>query len=533
MPRLSNLLTDARITPVHSVGDLSRDISAVTADSRAVTAHALFVAIPGVKNDGAQYIDDAVNRGAAAIVRTAQSTPWNHPSALVEVEDTRAAIALLSAAFYPTQPEYLFAITGTDGKTSTADFTRQLATLLGHKTASIGTLGLRSGDATRDAQFPANNTSPEPVLLHRTLQTLANAGITMVAIEASSHGLDQKRLEGVKFSAAAFTNLTRDHLDYHGTAEAYAAAKTRLFSELLPPASVAILNHDDAQFEPLRDVCKSRRILVRSFGTHAAADYRIVAVTPHARGLDAKITLDHRPYTISLPLYGAFQLSNIVAAIGLLHSTGIAPDDLVALLPKLQGVPGRLEKVATAPCDAPIFVDYAHTPAALENILKTLRAHTKNKLHVVFGCGGDRDAGKRPEMGRAAAQYADCVIVTDDNPRSENPATIRAAIMAGIFTSPLAGEVDALLGASGEGMRNKPSITPTTITPTLPLPPHGGGSIVEIPGRDAAIREAVKQLRTGDVLVVAGKGHEHTQIIGEQTIHFSDAEQVQQSVRDI
>ncbi len=488
MPHLTKLLGLAGIDAQRVVGNADILISAIASDSRAVVPGALFVAIAGNAQNGTAYIEDAIARGAVAVLRAASGDTWGYSAALVEVADVRLATATMAAAFYAPQPAYCFAITGTDGKTSTADFVRQLAVFAGRDAASIGTLGLRSSHEKLDAAFPANNTSPEPILLHQTLQHLAHAGVQVAAIEASSHGLDQKRLDGVKFTAAAFTNLTRDHLDYHGTVEAYAAAKARLFSEVLPSKSIAILNRDDAQFETLRVLCEKRHITVKSFGYHAAADYRIVRVTPHAHGLDAEITLDGASHSVSLPLYGAFQLSNMLAAMGLLHSAGVALDAMVAHLPDLRGVPGRLEKIAIAASGAPIFVDYAHTPAALENILKTLRSHTKNKLHVVFGCGGDRDAGKRPEMGRAAAAFADVVIVTDDNPRSENPAAIRAAIMA------------AAPGAK------------------------------EIAGRAEAIAFATQQLGAGDVLVVAGKGHEQTQIVGNTVTHFSDAEQIQHAV---
>jgi UDP-N-acetylmuramoyl-L-alanyl-D-glutamate--2,6-diaminopimelate ligase len=487
----------ANIKPVRVVGDVQCMVSSIASDSREVTAGGLFVAIPGVQNDGTKYIESACQRGAVVVVTQQGSvSEWTHNAVLVEVIDVRAAIAAFAAAFYPPQSKFCFAITGTDGKTSTAEFVRQLAQLSGMNAASIGTLGLRSEHPILNREFPANNTSPEPILLHKTLSVLADAGVDVVAIETSSHGLDQKRADGVRFAAGAFTNLTRDHLDYHGSIEKYFAAKARLFSEVLSEGSLAVLNHDDTHFSALKSICESRSIRVISFGTHADATYRIASVTPHANGLDAQLILPSanpkqsvKNVSVSLPLYGAFQLSNMLAAMGLLHAADFSAENLVAFLPKLTGVPGRLEKVATHASGASIFVDYAHTPAALENILKTLRHHTAKKLHIVFGCGGDRDAGKRPEMGHAATQYADVVTVTDDNPRSENPAVIRAAIMA-----------------SAPGAHN-------------------------IAGRDKAIQFAVQQLSAGDVLVVAGKGHEQTQMIGNETIHFSDAEQIQHAVR--
>lgn len=455
-------------------------VQGIASDSRKVAAGDVFVAIGGTAVDGATYIADARAKGAVAVVgETADAD--------VRVADARVAVAKLAASFYAPAPAQVFAITGTDGKTSTADFVRQLATLLGQRAASIGTLGLRSADAALDAAFPAHNTSPEPVLLHRTLQSLAQAGMQVVAMEASSHGLDQKRMEGVRFVAAAYTNLTRDHLDYHKTPDAYAAAKARLFTELLPTGATAVLNRDDAQFAPIAQACAARGIVVKSFGAHPEADYRFAKVTPHARGLDAVLVIEGVTHHLALPVYGAFQLANMVAALGLLAAGGASVGQMVALLPQLKGVPGRLEKIAEKN-GAPIFVDYAHTPAALANILKTLRQHTARKLAVVFGAGGDRDPGKRPEMGRVASELADTVIVTDDNPRSEDPATIRAAILA------------AAPGAQ------------------------------EIGARDEAIRAAIAQLDHGDVLVVAGKGHETSQIIGSKAIHFSDAEQIREAV---
>ncbi len=308
-----------------------------------------------------------------------------------------------------------------------------------------------------------------------------------MAIEASSHGLDQKRLDGVKFCAGAFTNLARDHLDYHPSLEAYFEAKSLLFSRVLRDAATAVLNHDDVHYGALKTICDKRALKVVSFGSHADATYRIHQVVPHADGLMARVVLRGKMHDLTLPFYGAFQLNNMLTAIGLLQATGLKEEALIKLLPQLQGVPGRLERVATAH-GAPVFVDYAHTPAALENILKTLRPHTAKKLYVVFGCGGDRDAGKRPLMGAAAAKFADQVIVTDDNPRSENAAAIRAAILA------------AAPGAQ------------------------------EIGDRSEAIQAAIQKLQTGDVLVIAGKGHETTQIIGKQTLHFNDADEIRKAV---
>jgi len=353
---------------------------------------------------------------------------------MLRVADMRHAASALAAALYNAQPEYCVAVTGTDGKTSTADFVRQLAQASGLDAASIGTLGLRSAHGALNDAFPALNTSPEPILLHQTLSALQGAGVRVVALETSSHGLDQKRADAVRFCAGAFTNFTRDHLDYHHTLEAYFEAKLRLFGAVLREGSIAVVNRDEPYYSRLKTLCETRKLRLLSFGYDKDADYCITQVTPHALGLDAAIRLHGKTYALSLPLYGAFQLSNMLAAIGLLQAAGLTEDTLVPLLPQLRGVPGRLERIATQN-GAPVFIDYAHTPAALENILKTLRPHTQRKLHVVFGCGGDRDAGKRPEMGAIASSFADHVIVTDDNPRTEDAAKIRAAIMAAAPTA--------------------------------------------------------------------------------------------------
>jgi UDP-N-acetylmuramoyl-L-alanyl-D-glutamate--2,6-diaminopimelate ligase len=484
---LSELITRSGVdATLH--GDANTRIEHITSDSRAVKPCSLFVAMPGVAADGAKYIPDALRAGASAILMASDArTDVVVTVPMLRAQDMRKAVSQLAAAFYANQPEFCMAITGTDGKTSSADFVRQLAQFSGVDAASIGTLGLRSEHADLNAAFPALNTSPEPILLHQTLSALQGAGVRVTALETSSHGLDQKRADGVKFVAGAFTNFTRDHLDYHHTLEAYFAAKARLFTDVMGAGTLAVINRDDAHFEVLKTMCDARSIHVLTFGKSPDADYRIASVTPHAGGLDATVILQGKEYHLALPLYGAFQLSNMLTAMGLLQAAGLHEDALVKLLPQLRGVPGRLEKIA-AQNGAPIFIDYAHTPAALENILKTLRPHTAKKLHVVFGCGGDRDAGKRPEMGAIASEYADAVMVTDDNPRSENPAAIRAAIMA---------------RASGA---------------------------IEIPDRGVAIVAAIQNLQAGDVLVVAGKGHETTQTIGNQVHPFNDADHIRKAV---
>ncbi|MBX9726580.1 MAG: hypothetical protein K2X09_04875, partial [Rickettsiales bacterium] len=322
-------------------GDADVAITHITTDSRAVRAGSLFAAMPGVHADGATYIPDALRLGASAILMAASSRSDVVATVpVIRVADMRTAVSALAAAFYPEQPAHCFAITGTDGKTSTADFVLQLANLSGRDAASVGTLGLRSNHAALDAMYPSINTSPEPILLHEMLQSLTHAGVSVAAIETSSHGLDQKRADSVHFCAAAFTNLTRDHLDYHGTLEAYFLAKARLFNTVLAEGKLAVLNADDAHYAALKTICMARNIRVLSFGRSAHADYRMIAVVPHAGGLDATLALHGKNHALSLPLYGAFQLSNMLGAVGLLQAAGLDEEALIKLLPQLRGVPG-------------------------------------------------------------------------------------------------------------------------------------------------------------------------------------------------
>ncbi len=462
-------------------------IALVTADSRQAATGALFVAIRGVQSDGSAYALDAVGKGAVAVV-TDHADKLVLPASVVRVrvDNTRLALAKFAGAFYVPQPSSIAAVTGTDGKTSTADFFRQLWQMSYQKAASIGTLGIiRSGET---AYSGALNTTPDPVSLHRTLRDLANEGCQNVALEASSHGLHQYRLDGVKVRAAAFTNLTRDHLDYHGTADAYFDAKLRLFSELLEENGMAVLNTDDPRSERIAEVCNKRGIHVIRYG-HGRAHYQIRKITPTLDGLALQMDIMGAAQHCVLHMVGAFQAMNALAALGLYVGCGGMVEEGIKHLPHLVSVPGRLEKVASHPSGGSVFVDYAHTPAALSNVLTTLRPHVKRSLTVVFGCGGDRDKGKRPEMGKAAAQLADHVIVTDDNPRSENPDQIRAEVMAGV---PLAKNVG---------------------------------------DRAEAIAFAIKSLHKGDVLLIAGKGHEKTQIIGNKTLPFDDAQVARYAVK--
>ncbi|MFM9844950.1 MAG: UDP-N-acetylmuramoyl-L-alanyl-D-glutamate--2,6-diaminopimelate ligase [Dongiaceae bacterium] len=480
MARLEELIGTASNIWQAGTGRADLDISGVTADSRQVRAGYLFAALPGSRADGSQFVADAVKRGAVAVLAPAGTAVGNLPAgvALLRDENARRRLALLAAAFYARQPKTIAAITGTSGKTSTADFTRQLWTRLGHRAASLGTLGVVLPDRHIDGAL----TTPDPVALHKQLAELADAGIDHLAMEASSHGLDQFRLDGVRVQAAAFTNLSRDHLDYHGTLEAYFAAKRRLFSDILRDGGLAVLNADVAEFAPLAELCRSRKLKIVSFG-QKAGDLRIVSAQSRTDGQDLTIAAFGRNFDIAFPVPGAFQGFNLLAALGLVIGGGnIDADKVMQAATTLTGVRGRLELVARHPSGAAIYVDYSHKPEGLSAVLGALRPHTDHRLSVVFGCGGDRDKGKRPQMGEIAERLADDVIVTDDNPRSEDPVRIRAEILAGCKNAR------------------------------------------EIGDRAEAIRAAVGALSAGDILVIAGKGHETYQIVGDKTLPFDDAE---------
>ena len=454
------------------------DIAGVTSDSRKVKPGFLFVAIAGAKADGAHFACAAAAAGSIAVA--AEQRPDGLPAgvAFVPVNDARRALALAAAKFFPRQPQTIAAVTGTSGKTSVAAFTRQIWTSLGFAAASIGTVGLVSPKTETYGAL----TTPDPVELHRTLDELAGEGVSHLALEASSHGLDQHRLDGVRIAAGAFTNLSRDHLDYHQTLEAYLAAKLRLFEELIAPGGSAVIDVDDCYAGQVVEAASKRGLKILTVGVDGEA---IRLLGGKIDGFAQVIEIAHagRNYTIKLPLVGAFQVQNAAVAAGLAIATGAEATRVFAALETLTGAKGRLE-LAGSKNGAPIFIDYAHKPDALAKALEALRPYASGRLIVAFGAGGDRDAGKRPIMGRIAAEKADRVIVTDDNPRSEQAAAIRAAILA---TAP--------------GAR-------------------------EIGDRNAAIRMAISELKSGDVLLIAGKGHETGQIIGDRIVPFSDHEAV-------
>jgi UDP-N-acetylmuramoyl-L-alanyl-D-glutamate--2,6-diaminopimelate ligase len=461
------------------------DIGAVTADSRTVKRGSLFVAIPGTKADGLGFVAPAVAAGAAAIVAEQKpQAPLPENVAFVRVGSARRALALIAAKFYPRQPDTIAAVTGTSGKTSVAAFTRQIWTTLGHRAASIGTVG----SVSPRGETYGSLTTPDPVALHRSIDALAGEGVTHLAIEASSHGLDQSRLDGLRITAGGFTNITRDHLDYHPSFEAYLDAKLRLFNVLLKPGAAAVIYADHDRADAVVNAAKARGLVIMTVG-HKGTEIRLVESAIDGFAQTMRIEHGRKAYQLHLPLVGEFQIENALVAAGLAIATGTDPALTFGALEHLTGAKGRIERVGTNR-GAPIFIDYAHKPDALAKALDALRPYVTGRLVVVFGAGGDRDRGKRPLMGAIAAEKADRVIITDDNPRSEDPAAIRASIIA---------------AANGA---------------------------VEIGDRREAIHRAIADLQSGDVLLVAGKGHETGQIIGDRVIEFSDHEAVATALKE-
>jgi UDP-N-acetylmuramoyl-L-alanyl-D-glutamate--2,6-diaminopimelate ligase len=460
-------------------------VAGLTLDSRKVQPGYLFAALAGSKSDGATFIDDAVKRGATVILAASDSVFPQLARGIVVVRDDnpRRRIALMAATFAGAQPKTIAAVTGTNGKSSTVHFVHHIWTAFGLKAASVGTLGIVSPGFTREAGL----TTPDPVQLQADLATLAREGVTHLAIEASSHGLDQHRLDGLKLSAAAFTNLTHEHLDYHPTMDAYFAAKARLFETLLPAGGTAVVNGDSDRAAELGAICARRGVRFWTYGAKGR-ELKLLRDEPTPAGQHLVIEVLGTRHEVELPLVGGFQASNALAALGLVVATGGDPARAVAALGTLTGAPGRLQLVARHRTGAPVYVDYAHKPEALETVLATLRPFAKGKLVVVFGCGGDRDRGKRPVMGEIATRLADLTLVTDDNPRSEEPAAIRAEIVRGI--------------------------------------PAERKNWVEVrTDRHDAIAEGMAALGSADdLLLIAGKGHETGQTIKGVTHHFDDAE---------
>lgn len=460
------------------------EITGLTADSRKVKPGYVFAALKGVAADGKDFIPQAVEKGAVAILLDQPGGGGG----VIEIVDPepRLALARAVARFYSRQPEHVVAVTGTNGKSSTVDFLRQIWTRAGVPAASMGTLGAVGPAGAIDL----GHTTPDPVAIHATLAELAAQGVTHCAMEASSHGLEQHRLDGVRLAACAFTNLTQDHLDYHPTMEAYRAAKARLFTELTPIGAPAIINADSPEQTAFHTAAMAAGLRPMSIGWRGQ-DLKIQELMPRSTGQRMFLVRDGEPFEVDLPLIGEFQALNALCAAALALSLGMKLDDVVAGLEALQPVKGRLEYVGETDDGAGVFVDYAHTPDGLDTLLRAARPHTAGRLVVVFGCGGDRDTTKRPLMGEVAATQADSVIVTDDNPRTEDAAMIRKAVLKGV---PQAREIS---------------------------------------DRGEAIRTAISELKSGDTLLIAGKGHETGQIIGDRTIPFSDQDAALQALKGV
>jgi len=470
------------------------EITGLTSDSREVRAGYLFAAFPGAKQDGTQFIEEAIKKGAVAILAP-EGTVINSKTVaktvvVLEDKNPRRSFAKIAAAFYGKQMDVIVAVTGTNGKSSTVNFCRQMWQSMEHAAACLGTIGITAPGINR----PGTLTTPDPVTLHSEIAELEASGVTHLAIEASSDGLAQYRLDGVRVTAAGFTNLTRDHLNTHGTMENYLEAKLRLFRELVIDSGVAVINSDTPYSAAVRAVCEKRDLRVIEYGKNAR-DIRLAKHRPLADGQFLELIVFGERYELELPLIGDFQAENALCALGLVLAED--PDNRllhmqgVYALERLQSVRGRLEFAAKHPNGAPIYVDYAHTADGLETMLKALRPHTQKNLHVVFGAGGDRDKARRTQMGEVAARLADKVIVTDDNPRTEDPATIRAAIM---------------------------QVAPKA---------------TEIAGRREAIRTAIRHLGPEDVLVIAGKGHEQGQDVGKEILPFDDVTEVKNAVLEL
>lgn len=457
------------------------EVTGLTADSRKVAPGFVFAAMQGTVVDGRKFIDSAIENGAIAVLTDRRPGEWAVPA--VKVEDPRLELAHAAAKFYSAQPEVMAAVTGTNGKSSTVEFLRQIWAGCGKSAACMGTLGA----VTPNGAVDLGHTTPDPVSIHSTLSILANEGVTHCAMEASSHGLAQYRLHGVKLAAVAFTNLTQDHLDYHPDFEDYRDAKLKLFNELTPVGAPAVINADSPEKQAFIDAAEASSLTPFLVGWRGS-DLKLAELTPRATGQDLRLVHDGRETDIHLPLIGEFQALNALTAAGLALALGEDAGKVFEAMTHLQGVKGRLEVVGVTPEGAGVFVDYAHTPDGLDTLLRAIRPHAAGRLICVFGCGGDRDPYKRPMMGEIAARLADDLIVTDDNPRSEDPALIRAAIM------------------------------------------EKAGDAIEIGDRAQAIAEGVRRLKAGDALLIAGKGHETGQIIKGEIKPFSDHAEAQRAI---
>ena len=497
---LTDLISSFAADPHDNAGLAAIDITGIAADSRAVTAGDLFFALAGSHADGRDFAAAAITAGAAAIVtdmRPLDDALQNATIPVLQTDNPRLAMAQAAARFWPRQPAMIAAVTGTNGKTSTVEFMRQIWKRVTWDSASIGTLGMQ-GIESRDMQGTmmglAALTTPDALRLHPALHQLAGAGITHLAIEASSHGLEQHRLDGMNVHIAGFTNLSRDHLDHHPDIDAYFAAKTRLFTDLLMPGGTAVINIDDAHGARLAAQLRgddSREIVVLTIGETKGADFHIQAITPMEFGLDITVAHGHTVMRVPVALAGRFQAMNAMTAAVMAHASGLALHDSLGALAYVTGAEGRMQLIAGHPAGLRVIIDYAHTPDALRAALVALRPEAGNRLAVLFGAGGDRDPGKRPMMGAAAAELADLVFVTDDNPRSEAPDAIRRDIIA---ACPQAREIS---------------------------------------DRAEAISVALSELGHDDVLLIAGKGHENFQLVGDETLPFSDASVARKVIGDL
>ena len=474
--KLSELLKDKA---------LSRDveITGLTADSRAVKTGFLFAALPGTQVDGVKYIDDAIKAGAAAILCRPDAVQDNDNIVWINDQIPARLFAHIAASYFDKQPKTVVAVTGTNGKTSVASFTKQIWEYMGHRAGMVGTLGITAPGIEQQTGL----TTPDPVTLQSAMSDICDAGVDHVVFEASSHGLAQYRLDGINVSVAAFTNLTRDHFDYHGSKENYYYAKARLFGEVMKPGGVAVLNADSSVVMEVADICWARGHRVITVGHHSG-DIRLLRQRTSEIGQEITINYKSEIYDLTLPLIGSFQAMNALMAVALVIGSGGDVDKAFKALSYLKAVPGRMEQAGRHKSGARVYVDYAHTPDALETVLKAIRPHTKGKLCVVFGCGGDRDTGKRKIMGEIAARQADRVYVTDDNPRSEDAALIRTQVM------------------------------------------EGCPQAIELGDRTEAIKAAVDALDKGDILLVAGKGHEQGQIIGDTVRPFDDTSEIRSAI---
>ncbi|APX90551.1 UDP-N-acetylmuramoyl-L-alanyl-D-glutamate--2,6-diaminopimelate ligase [Brevirhabdus pacifica] len=470
-------------------------VTGVSVDSREVKPGHLFVAMPGSQRHGADFITYALRMGAAAVLTDAEGAKIaaevlaESEAVVIVAQDPRQALAYAAALWFGAQPETMVAVTGTNGKTSVASFVRQIWIALGHQAANLGTTGVEGAFTASTA-----HTTPEPVTLHRLLAEMAGAGITHAAMEASSHGLEQRRLDGVVLKAGAFTNFSQDHLDYHAGFDEYFAAKAGLFNRVLLEGATGVINLDAQRGREMAAEAEGRGLELITTGRDQAAHLRLTGQRFDATGQEVLFSWQGDAQRVRLELIGGFQAENVLAAAGLVIAAGEEATDVFRALPELVTVRGRMQLAATRENGASVFVDYAHTPDALETALKALRPHVMGRLIVVFGAGGDRDRGKRPLMGAAAAANADVVFITDDNPRSEEPASIRAMVRE---------------GAEGAG---------------------SSAEITEVGDRAEAILRGVDALQPGDALLIAGKGHETGQIVGDDVFPFDDAEQASVAV---